>query len=115
LLTDWGSLIGGIFALLAGAALYCIGYKQANAAKAQARITEAALKLAREEFNATHRPKIRIKHVWLVENLVPNKNVTVDVTYTNIGNTKALVRSFGMDFNVINPDAQLPGNLTPPG
>jgi hypothetical protein len=31
LLTDWGSLIGGIFALIAGAALYIIGRVQAKA------------------------------------------------------------------------------------
>jgi hypothetical protein len=31
LLTDWGSLIGGSFALIAGAALYIIGRVQANA------------------------------------------------------------------------------------
>jgi hypothetical protein len=35
LLTDWGSLIGGSFALIAGAALYCIGRVQANAVKEQ--------------------------------------------------------------------------------
>jgi hypothetical protein len=108
LLTDWGSLIGGILALIAAAALYYISRKQA-------RITDAALKLAREEYSATHRPKLRIKHVWLAEALLPNKQVTVNVEYVNIGDTKALVQSIGMDFNVINPGAQLPGNLTPPG
>ena len=33
LLTDWGSIIGGVFALLAGAALYVIGRMQVRATR----------------------------------------------------------------------------------
>jgi hypothetical protein len=38
LVTDWGSLIGGSFALIAGAALYIIGRAQANATRDAANI-----------------------------------------------------------------------------
>ncbi len=72
------------------------------------------LKLARAEFASSHRPKIRIKHVWLVT-LGSNQPVTVDIVYTNVGDAKAVISSIGMDFNVINPDAQLPPDMTPPG
>jgi hypothetical protein len=75
---------------------------------------ERQLRLARAEFIATHRPKIRIKHIWLVV-LGSNQPVTVDIVYANVGDAKAVISSIGMDFNVINSDAQLPGDLTPPG
>lgn len=63
LLTDLGSLIGGILALVAGAALYCTGHKQAEAANKQARISDAALKLAQDEFRATHRPLLIVRNI----------------------------------------------------
>jgi hypothetical protein len=41
--------------------------------------------------------------------------ITVEIVYANIGDAKAVVSRIGMDFNVINPDAKVPGNLTAPG
>lgn len=79
----------------------------------QARLTRDSLRLAREEFIASHRPKIIIKHIWLVA-LGSNQPVTVKIVYANVGDAKAGVSSIGMDFNIINPDAQLPGDLTAP-
>jgi hypothetical protein len=79
----------------------------------QARLTRDSIRLAREEFIASHRPKIIIKHIWLVA-LGSNQPVTVKIVYANVGDAKAVVSSIGMDFNVINPDTQLPGDLTAP-
>jgi hypothetical protein len=77
----------------------------------QARLTRDALALARDEFNATYRPKIRIKHIWLRGALVPGNPVSIDLLYVNVGGAKAIVDSFGIDFNVIQPEGQLPGDL----
>jgi hypothetical protein len=76
-------------------------------------ISISQLRLARAEFAATHRPRIRIKHVWLVA-LGSDKPVTVEIVYANVGDAKAVVSRIGMDFNVINPDTPLPGNMTAP-
>jgi hypothetical protein len=72
------------------------------------------IRLARAEFAASHRPKIRIKHVWLVQ-LGSDMPVTVDIVYVNVGDANAVISSIGMDFNIINLDAQLPPDMTPPG
>lgn len=73
------------------------------------------IKLARDDFNATHRPKIRIKNVWLMQQLLPDTPVAVDILLVNVGNVPAVIANIGLDFNVINPElGMLPGNLEPP-
>jgi type II secretory pathway pseudopilin PulG len=53
LLTDWGSVIGGIFALLAAAALYKIGRAQAKATREGADILANETRKAAEQQVAT--------------------------------------------------------------
>jgi hypothetical protein len=53
LLTDFGSLIGGIFALLAAAALYIIGRRQAKATVVAADIQATATRQAADQQAAT--------------------------------------------------------------
>jgi hypothetical protein len=48
LLTDWGSLIGGGFALIAGAALYIIGRVQANTVKKQTEVLKQQVTAAED-------------------------------------------------------------------
>ena len=56
LLTDWGSLIGGILALFAGAAAYIAGYMQASATREAARLqVEAMRQSAEREVEALRR------------------------------------------------------------
>jgi hypothetical protein len=86
----------------------------AYVSRRQAKLTRESIALARAEFTSSHRPKIRIKHVWLVA-FGSDQPVTVDIVYTNVGDAKAIISSIGMDFNVIKPDAQLPPDMTPPG
>ena len=80
----------------------------------QGRLTTAALKLARDEFSATHRPRIRIKNLWLAAPILPNMPIVVDLLFVNVGNARAIINNIGIDFNVLDVDAQLPGNLEPP-
>jgi hypothetical protein len=87
----------------------------ADAAKEAADAAKAQIKLARDDFNATHRPKIRIKNVWLAQQLLPDTPVIVDILLVNVGNVPAVIANVGLDFNVINPElGMLPGNLEPP-
>ena len=39
----------------------------------------------KREFEATHRPKIRIKHVWLVGDIWDGTTVKIDLVITNVG------------------------------
>jgi len=48
LLTDWGSLIGGVFALIAGAVAYIAGYMQARATREAANMQVAAVRKSEE-------------------------------------------------------------------
>lgn len=50
--------------------------------------------LGREEFNATHRPRMRLKHVWFTGDQFAwrlNGPLEVNLDIVNIGNTKARV------------------------
>jgi hypothetical protein len=85
----------------------------ADAAKEAADAAKTQTEIAQREFISSHRPKIRIKHVWLVA-LGSNQPVTVEIIYVNVGDAKAVISKIGMDFNVINPDAQLPPGMTAP-
>jgi hypothetical protein len=81
----------------------------------QMRDTREMIRLGRDEFQSTHRPRIRIKHVWIAQKLLPNMPVAVDILLVNVGNVPAVIGNVGLDFNVINPElGMLPGNLEPP-
>jgi hypothetical protein len=97
--------------------LYKSGEKQIRSSRQiaaiQARQSHQQFRLARDEFASSHRPRIRVKHVWLVA-LGSDRPVTVEIVYANVGDAKAIVSRIGMDFNLLNPNAPLPGNLTAP-
>lgn len=86
----------------------------AEAAKDAAGASKAQVELARQEFHSAHRPRIRIKNIWLHAPLKAGDPVAIDMLLVNVGDAKAFIFSVGTDFNVISPDAQLPGNLEPP-
>lgn len=96
---------------LATIAIAWFTFSLKDVTKEQAIITSAALKLAQDEFNATHRPKIRIRHIW-VRDIQPGKQLSVDIVYANIGDAKAIIKSFGLDFNFIKPGGRLPGGMS---
>jgi hypothetical protein len=52
------------------------------------------LNLARTEFLSTHRPQIRIKHVWLIG----DKPITVRVVCVNYGTTDAVIIDYGIEY-----------------
>ncbi len=55
----------------------------------QARITEAALKLATDEFNITHRPKLRVR---TIRPHFTGGEISVHYTLVNIGGTLATIK-----------------------
>ena len=80
---------------------------------ATARATEFVdqIQLARDEFNATHRPKIRVRNLWLTNPIEMNKPLSAKIVLANVGDSIAFLDTFGFDFNVISLDGVLPGNL----
>jgi hypothetical protein len=57
----------------------------------KSQLTELArqVDLARDEFLSTHRPKIRLKHMWLTKDIQPHDYIEVELNVVNIGNTPA--------------------------
>jgi hypothetical protein len=79
LLTDWGSFIGGVLALIAGGLLYYISRRQ--------------FKLARAEFISTHGPKITVRAFRLhLEGVTADYKYPIEFIYLNEGETAAHIR-----------------------
>ena len=71
--------------------LYFAGERQIKLAREtsarQAIETERQLTFARDEFMSSHRPKIRIKHVWLVSDMWESEAIVINVVCVNMGMT----------------------------
>ena len=75
----------------------------------QARLIRKSIDLARDEFLSTHRPKIRIKHVWLLnEALHYNEALKVRVVCVNKGRTTAIISDYSVEFFVVKDHRSLP-------
>jgi hypothetical protein len=71
----------------------------------QACITDAALKLARDEFNATHRPKLRVRLVHFTD----DEPIRIHYTVVNIGETRAILKRHEITLSV-QPGPVQPGD-----
>jgi len=65
--------------------------RAAGAGSDQARLTSEGLKLAREEFIATHRPVIAVRGIVLVDHRDNEKPPVIRFEINNTGNSKAIV------------------------
>jgi hypothetical protein len=66
-------------------------------------------KLARDEFISTHRPQIRIKHVWMIGGDVSrDEPITVRIVCVNHGTTDAIITDFGVQYRVVGEGRSLP-------
>jgi hypothetical protein len=67
------------------------------------------INLARSEFLSGHRPKIRIKHVWLIsEMLVYDEPFTVRVVCVNRGRSDAFMVDYNIGFFVVRRGRGIP-------
>ncbi len=64
-------------------------------------------KLARDEFLSTHRPKIRIKHVFLASELW-NTPLSATIVCVNNGTTEAVITEYGAKFIVVEEGTSIP-------
>jgi hypothetical protein len=79
------------------------------------------LQLARDEFLSSHRPRMRLKHVWLTHNTDwrLGRPLEVNLDVVNIGNTEGLISWINFE-SVLVPDGERlpqrpPYDEVPPG
>jgi hypothetical protein len=66
------------------------------------------VRASENEFIATHRPKIRVKHFWLTSDIWDGTVITANVTYVNNGTANALFNDTGIRFVVVRKDRLIP-------
>jgi hypothetical protein len=66
------------------------------------------LKLARDEFNSTHRPKIRIKHLFITNDIWQGEPIIVNLWCINTGTGDAILNEIGIRYHVVRNDRALP-------
>ena len=81
----------------------------AAAAKSSAEATKNSSDLAREEFLATHRPRIRLRFVWPEGALEPKGKIGAVAQVTNVGVAEARFVDHSIKLLVTESARQLPG------
>jgi hypothetical protein len=72
--------------------------------------SERQYKLARDEFASIHRPKIRVKHVRLVQDIWQGAPIVINLTCVNTGTAKAKLHQIGVRYDIVRQGAMLPVN-----
>jgi hypothetical protein len=66
------------------------------------------VRLARSEFLSSHRPKIRLKHIWLNEDIWQQQPVIVTLVCVNTGVADAKLQEIGLRYEIVRNGATLP-------
>jgi hypothetical protein len=67
-----------------------------------------AVSAARDEFLATHRPKIRIKHLWLANDIWSGEKIAVNLVVVNNGPAAATMNEIGIRFEIARANRDVP-------
>jgi hypothetical protein len=62
----------------------------------------------RAEFLSTHRPKVRVKHLWLASDIWQGEAILVNLTLVNNGTAEGVFNEAGLKFIVAKKDRSLP-------
>jgi hypothetical protein len=76
----------------------------------QIQLTDRALKLASDEFHSTHRPRIRVKHVWLKSDIWAGERIIIDLIIVKAGNSTAKITNFSLATLVLGTGDVLPND-----
>jgi hypothetical protein len=68
------------------------------------------LNLARDEFNSVHRPKIRLKHLWLTKDIWDGERIEATAVFVNSGMSTAFIREIGIATHIVRKGKTLPTN-----
>ena len=74
------------------------------------RTSEQQILLARNEFQSSHRPKLRLKHIWLTKQFdwQNSEPIEVNIDIVNIGNTEGYVTWINYESLVLREGERLP-------
>lgn len=89
-LLDWLNTNAGAITAIATGVIAWFTVSLVRVSSRQAELIGDQIKLAREEFNSTHRPKIRIKHLWLTAPVTVGEEIILDLVVVNHGDTNAV-------------------------
>ena len=87
---------GGLLLVTVG--LLLVGYCQVRAYDRQRQIIDMQNEISARNYIATHRPKIRVKHMWLANDIWSGENIAPRLVITNTGTAPSRINrvSFGM-------------------
>lgn len=61
------------------------------------RATNESIRLATTEFISSHRPRMRLKHIWLTDGIMNGEPVEVNLDVVNFGDTVGVITNFNYD------------------
>jgi hypothetical protein len=82
--------------------------RAAEAAEKSAETAQQQIALARNEFFATHRPRIRVKHLLITNDIWQGEPIIVDLWCINTGTGIAIMNQAGIRYHVVRNDHALP-------
>lgn len=59
--------------------------------------TNTTIESVRTDFLANHRPKVRIKHLWLAEDIWGGQQIRVNLGIVNNGTVEATLNTMGIN------------------
>jgi hypothetical protein len=107
-ISDHATVISTVISACATAAIAWFTICLVQATRGQLTKLGESIQLARDEFNATHRPRIRVKHVWLKSEIWEGKQITVDLVFVNSGDATAIVTQCAIATLLISSEDDLP-------
>jgi hypothetical protein len=97
---EFATFFAGLLVIVT-AALIVVGISQGIQLK---RTVDAA----KDEFLATHRPTVRVKHLWLASDIWQGEAIRVNLTLVNNGTAEGIFNEAGLKFFVVRADRPLP-------
>lgn len=74
----------------------------------QAKLTRESIDVATNEFVSSHRPRIRLKHLWLTEDIWGKEQITVSLGIVNNGTGEATLNTMGIRFVIVRAGRPIP-------
>jgi hypothetical protein len=76
-------------------------------------VTNESVRIATTEFVSSHRPQMRLKHIWVDNNdLWRGEPIEINLAFVNIGNTTGIITNFNYDTLVLPTGTRLPQRPT---
>lgn len=113
---DWLNTNSGAITAIATGVIAWFTVSLATVSRRQAELISDQIQLARDEFNATHRPKIIVRGFFMMKpDLPPGEPVRFGFVAHNIGETPGTIVEISTAATVLQADDQVPQNSGIPG